>query len=71
MSRKMHFQLNSKNKMHQNMSDEDREVLGYGPIKPDEDSDDDDDEIFRPERVKNIPFWNISKLFHFLFRSRN
>ena len=33
------------------MIDEDREVLGYGPIEPDEeDSDDDDDKIFEPER---------------------
>ena len=32
------------------MPDKDREVPGYGPIEPDNDSDDDDDEIFEPER---------------------
>ena len=41
----MNFQLNREIKVHQRMSDEDREVLGFGPIEPDEDSDDDDDEI--------------------------
>ena len=46
----MHFQLNREIKMHRKMSDEDREVLGYGSIEPDEDSDDDNDEIFEPGR---------------------
>ena len=41
------------------MSDEDRQVLGYGPNTADEDSDDEDDEIFEPERNFTDVFSNF------------
>ena len=42
------------------MSDEDCEVLGYGPIEPDEGSDDGNDEIFKPERNVADVFLNFA-----------
>ena len=41
------------------MSDEDRQVLGYGPNTADENSDDEDDEIFKPERNFTDVFSNF------------
>ena len=41
------------------MSDEDRQVLGYGPNTEDEDSDDKDDEIFEPEQNFTDVFSNF------------
>ena len=41
------------------MSDEDRQDLGYGPNTADEDSDDEDDEVFKPERNFTDVFSNF------------
>ena len=41
------------------MSDEDRQVLGYGPNTADEDTDGEDDEIFEPERNFTDVFSNF------------
>ena len=42
------------------MSDKDREVHGYGLIEPDEDSGDDDYDIFRPKRNFADVFSNLT-----------
>ena len=47
------------------MSDEDRQVLRYGPNAEDEESDDEDDEIFKAERNFTNIFSNFVKEWSF------